>query len=167
MHPVEPKGRGNEILSFSLSIHHENYRRHSQKTRQSARRGRLCDVHSAEKKAIAYNPTIRIETVSDYDRFRSAETKKSEGTKMFDDEKRIYDKMGGNPQRAESELERTQRSWTRCASCMLAPCGSCAKSEVCGSGGIPPDGSDWCRNITPNTTDVHKKKTCRTRRSCR
>ena len=29
----------------------------------------------AEKKAIAYNPTIRIETVSDYDRFRSAETK--------------------------------------------------------------------------------------------
>ena len=110
-----------------------------------------------EKKAIAYNP-IRIETVSDYDLFRSAETKKRDGTTMFDDEKRVYDNMGGNPQRAEKRLEHQSGGrashharWPRVA--------HSSNTRVCGSGWyfIPPDGSDWCKNITPNVTTVYEK----------
>ena len=78
---------------------------------------------------------------------------------MFDDEKRIYGKMGGNPQRAESELEHTKVM--DALHIMRRARWLVRQKRECAGRGDPPAGSE-CAGTLRRTRRTSTKKTCRT-----
>lgn len=110
----------------------------------------------AEKKAIAYNPSVTIVQAGDYGLFRSAETKKKEGLILTPEEEEAWQKVGGNPQQAESKLGRD----VVMDALHVMHAGPVwlirQKRECAGPKGIPLLGAAWCKNIASNTTSVYK-----------
>ena len=110
----------------------------------------------AEKKAIAYNPSVTIVQAGDYGLFRSAETKKREGLTLTPEEEEVWQQVGGNAQQAESKLGRD----VVMDALRIMHAGPVwlvrQKRECAGPKGIPLLGAEWCKNTTANTTTVYK-----------